>query len=260
MLAAFDDAIEEDGFKIEGYEILCEIDRGGMGVVYHARQLRPERDVALKVILPKLGVEKAMRKRFQTEARAMAALDHPGILPIYEVGESNGLPFFSMKLATGGSLSERLKGEPIAGKVAATWLSEICSAINHAHQRGVLHRDLKPANFLFDEEDRLYVADFGVAKLLDLENLDLTKTDGFVGTPHYMPPEVARGNSNEITVLGDLYSLGAVFYECLTGERPHKQHSHIGSLLEPSPMSRSPDLATSNPMSPSIWISFVKKP
>jgi len=227
---AFDDAIEDEGFQIEGYEVVEEIARGGMGVVYLARQHEPDREVALKVMLPRYADEPGMRRRFATEARAMAALDHPGILPVYEVGESAGLPYFSMKLASGGDLSARLGKIAMPPAEAAAFACEIGAAVHYAHQHGVLHRDLKPGNFLFDSNGRIYVSDFGVAKMLDSDG-SLTRTRALVGTPYYMPPEIAGGSASEATVVGDLYSLGAVLYECLTGKRPHSSHENVASLL-----------------------------
>ncbi|TAG10365.1 MAG: hypothetical protein EAZ42_03985 [Verrucomicrobia bacterium] len=231
--SAFDDACSADGVFLPGYLILGEISRGGMGVVYHARQIRPQREVAVKILLPQYAAEPEMLARFQIEARAMASLDHPGILPVYEVGEASGLPFFSMKLATGGSLADRLKSSgALAPREAATLMEQLARAVHHAHQHGVLHRDLKPGNFLFDENSRAHVSDFGLAKLpLTAAVGALTQPESFFGTPHYMPPEVARGSVAEATIAGDLYSLGAVLYECLSGQRPYAQHTAAAPLL-----------------------------
>ena len=232
FMAALWDAARPVAAVVPGYEILGEISRGGMGVVYHARQLRPEREVALKVLLAQFAEEPEMLARFQIEARAMAGLDHPGILPVYEVGEAQGAPFFSMKLATGGSLSDRLLRGPLPPRDAATLMVELCRALHHAHQHGVLHRDLKPGNFLFLEDGRACVSDFGLAKLTLAEHGPLlTRTESFFGTPHYMPPEVAAGSVGNATVAGDLYSMGAVLYECLTGKRPHPSKENVAALL-----------------------------
>ena len=230
-MAAFDDAVVEDGFSPEGYRIIGELDRGGMAVVYHAKQLNPEREVALKVMLPKFSGERDMRSRFQTEARAMATLEHPAIMPIYEVGESERLPFFSMKLAEGGSMAGKLAAGQVKFSDAVEWMVEVAGAVHHAHQRGILHRDLKPGNFLFDGRGQIYVGDFGVAKMMLGEDGGLTRTEAFVGTPNYMPPELAGGAVMKASVAGDLYSLGAVFYECLTGKRPHGSHTNVATLL-----------------------------
>ena len=231
FMAALWDAARPAVVAVPGYSILDEISRGGMGVVYHARQLRPQREVALKLLLPHLAEEPEMLARFQLEARAMAALDHPGILPVYEVGEADGAPFFSMKLATGGSLSERLLMGHFKPKEAAALMIQLTRALHHAHQHGVLHRDLKPGNFLFLEDGRACVSDFGLAKLTVPDHGPLTRTESFFGTPHYMPPEVAAGSVGDATVAGDLYSMGAVFYECLTGKRPHPEKENVAALL-----------------------------
>ena len=232
MLAAFGKPAKSADLRIPGYTIVGELARGGMGAVYHARQIRPEREVALKVMLSQLAEVPEMQARFQIEARAMAALDHPGILPVYEVGDAEGVPFFSMKLVSGGTLAQRLKVGPMAPREAAALLLQIARAVHFAHQRGTLHRDLKPANFLFDEAGRAYVSDFGLAKLsLGAGGGGLTQTESFLGTPHYMPPEVAGGASPGCTMAGDLYSLGAVLYECLCGRRPHGKHEMVGQLL-----------------------------
>lgn len=231
FMAALWDAARPATLTVPGYTILDEISRGGMGVVYHARQLRPKREVALKVLLPHLAEEPEMLARFQLEARAMAALDHPGILPVYEVGEADGTPFFSMKLATGGSLSDRLRMGHLPPKEGAALMIQLTRALHHAHQHGVLHRDLKPGNFLFLEDGRACVSDFGLAKLTVPDHGPLTRTESFFGTPHYMPPEVAAGSVGDATVAGDLYSMGAVFYECLTGKRPHPEKENVAALL-----------------------------
>lgn len=232
FMAALWDAARPAELVVPGYEILGEISRGGMGVVYHARQLKPEREVALKILLPQFAEEPEMLARFQLEARAMAALDHPGILPVYEVGEADGAPFFSMKLASGGTLADRLLRGPLPPKEAAALMAELARALHHAHQHGVLHRDLKPGNFLFLEDGRACVSDFGLAKLTLADHGPvLTRTESFFGTPHYMPPEVAAGSVGDATVAGDLYSMGAVLYECLTGKRPHPSKENVAALL-----------------------------
>ncbi len=231
FMAALWDAARPAGVEIPGYEILGEISRGGMGVVYHARQERPDREVALKVLLPQFAEEPEMLARFQLEARAMAALDHPGILPVYEVGESDGMPYFSMRLADGGTLAERLRKGQLPVRDAAALMIQLARAVHHAHQHGVLHRDLKPGNFLFMEDGRACVSDFGLAKLTLSDQSPLTRTESFFGTPHYMPPEVATGSVADATVAGDLYSMGAVLYECLTGRRPHDGKENVTALL-----------------------------
>jgi hypothetical protein len=231
LLGLFDGAAADELPEVPGYELLGELARGGMGVVYRARQASPDREVALKVLLPRFAEDAEMLARFEIEARAMAALDHPGILPVYEVGTRGGAPFFSMKFVAGGSLADRLKAGPMDPRAAATLLASLAEAVHFAHQHGVLHRDLKPGNFLFDGDGRSYVSDFGLAKLPMDSGGGLTRTGSFFGTPQYMPPEVAGGSAAESTVAGDVYALGAVLYECLTGAPPHARHQHVGSLL-----------------------------
>jgi eukaryotic-like serine/threonine-protein kinase len=230
-MAALWDAARPPMIGVPGYEILSEISRGGMGAVYHARQLRPQREVAVKVLLPEFAEVPEMLARFQLEARAMAALDHPGILPVYEVGEAEGMPYFTMKLADGGTLSDRVLAGGMPPKEAAALMIHLARAVHHAHQHGVLHRDLKPGNFLFMEDGRACVSDFGLAKLSIPDHRPLTRTESFFGTPHYMPPEVATGSAAQSTVAGDLYSMGAVFYECLTGRKPHPSCENVAALL-----------------------------
>ncbi len=224
------DGPEEPGsgaFQLPGLEMHEELARGGMGVVYRARQLEPLRTVAVKMLLPHLVEQPGMKERFRQEAQAMASLDHPGILPVHEVGEYAGLPWFSMKFVSGGSLSSReaeFHGDwrRIAGLVA-----ELADAVHFAHARGVLHRDLKPGNILFDEKGRAYVTDFGLAKFLDegASTLALTRSTGMIGTPNYLPPEYASGQSKQPTTAGDVYGLGAVLYQLLTGKAPHTADS-----------------------------------
>ena len=226
----FDDAIASEGFQIEGYEIIRELNRGGMGIVYLAKQVSPERELALKVMLPHYADEAGMLDRFYIEVRAMASLDHAGILPVYEVSESDGFHYFSMKLAEGGSLEEKLEKGPLLPQEVSQLIREIANALHHAHQRGVLHRDLKPGNFLFDSAGQVYVSDFGVAKLANAKVSNLTQDDSFVGTPNYLPPEVAEGVS-KATIAGDIYSLGAVMYECLLGKKLFSHHGNFASLL-----------------------------
>jgi hypothetical protein len=231
FMAALWDAARPPMMEVPGYEILCEISRGGMGAVYHAKQLRPQREVAVKVLLPEFAEMPEMLARFQLEARAMAGLDHAGILPVYEVGEADGMPFFSMKLAPGGTLADRLLQGAMPPKEASALMIHLARAVHCAHQHGVLHRDLKPGNFLFMEDGRACVSDFGLAKLSMPDHRPLTRTEAFFGTPHYMPPEVAAGSVAQSTVAGDLYSMGAVFYECLTGKKPHASCENIATLL-----------------------------
>ncbi len=214
---------------LRGYTVIAEIARGGMGVVYRARQWEPEREVALKMLLPLAAASREMRERFHREAQALCELDHPAILPVYGMGEHDGLPWFTMKLAAGGNLAERaasFRGR--WGEIAAL-IATLADAVQFAHDRGVLHRDLKPGNILFDDTGRPFVADFGLAKLID-EDAELTHTRLALGTPSYLAPEVAASNARRATVASDVYSLGAVLFELLAG-RPPFQAEGLPALL-----------------------------
>jgi WD40 repeat protein len=212
------DAVTPGASRLGNYELVGEIARGGMGVVFRARQIGLNRIVALKMILTGPLAGDAALQRFRIEATAAAQLDHPNIVPIYEVGEDAGQHFFSMKLVEGGSVADHLQrylGNPHA---AATMLSKVARAVHFAHQRGILHRDLKPANVLLDSAGEPLVSDFGLAKWDQLD-ANLTHADTCLGTPGYMAPEQAKG-SQGMSTSADIYSLGAILYQCLTGLPP----------------------------------------
>ena len=210
--------VPSSGSRIEDYELLNEIARGGMGIVYRARQRTPSRIVALKMILPAHLRSSGAVNRFRTEAEAAASLDHECILPIYSVGEQDGAPFYSMKFAEGGPLSARIDNYRDKPHETAALIAKLARAIAYAHERGILHRDLKPANILFDGAGKPYVSDFGLAKWLQRE-CDLTQTLAILGTPFYMAPEQAT-NSRAVSAAADVYSLGAILYQMLTGHPP----------------------------------------
>jgi WD40 repeat protein len=202
------------------YEILGEIARGGMGIVFRARQVSLNRTVALKMIAAGQLAAPAQVQRFRLEAEAAARLDHAHLVPIYEIGEHQGQHFYSMKFIPGGSLAGRLaSGSAIAPREAARLGAILARAIDYAHQHGVLHRDLKPTNILLDEQAQPHITDFGLAKLFE-DEASLTVSAAILGTPAYMAPEVAAGKAASATTGADIYSLGAVLYELLTGQPP----------------------------------------
>ncbi len=205
--------------KFAGYELLEQIGRGGMGVVYKAQQLQPSRTVALKMIRSGIFASQADIQRFHTEAEATANLEHEGIVPIYEVGERDGEHFFSMKFIEGDSLAKRIAAGDMTRQQAVELLKAVCDAVAHAHQQGIIHRDLKPSNILLDSKGRPWVTDFGLAKYLDRDST-LTAAGDVMGTPGYMPPEQAGGQADKVTATSDVYSLGAILYEMLTGQPP----------------------------------------
>ncbi len=203
--------------EFDGYIIESELGRGGMGVVYLARQIGLNRRVALKMLHGHYGPEEL--KRFQEEAETAAGLHHNNIAQIYEVGEHDGVPFFSMEYLEAGSLADRLRKKLPSPREAANLMISVARALHSAHQRNVVHRDMKPANILLDPDGVPKVADFGIAKRLD-EDLQLTRTGAVIGTPIYMAPEQAKGNSRHVGPAADVYSLGSILYEMLAGRPP----------------------------------------
>lgn len=204
---------------IPGYKVISELGHGGMGVVYKARQLSAERDVALKMILVGPAVDSETVRRFETEVHAAAKLKHRGIVPIYEVGEHDARPYFSMEFVEGGSLEDWVKKNgPMQPDAAARLVVALTEAIQYAHEQGVIHRDLKPKNILLDAEGSPRICDFGLAKLMDGAH-DLTRTGDAIGTPSYMPPEQAKG-LKDAREKSDIYGLGGILYCLLTGRPP----------------------------------------
>jgi eukaryotic-like serine/threonine-protein kinase len=212
------------------YEILEEIGRGGMGVVYKARQKELDRIVALKMILASHLASTEQVGRFQTEARAAAKLRHTNIVQIHEVGQIGGQDFFTMEYIEGKNLGQRIARRPVEQTQAVRTIIAVARAVEEAHRQGIVHRDLKPSNILLDADERPYLTDFGLAKLL-LSDAGQTSTREVLGTMRYMSPEQASGHSREVKPAADIYSLGAILYELLTGQPPFPEENFVDLLL-----------------------------
>ncbi|MCA9105898.1 MAG: serine/threonine protein kinase [Planctomycetales bacterium] len=227
------------------FELIEELGRGGMGIVYRARQRRLGREVALKLILIDHLTSGTERARFYAEAKAAARLEHPHIVPVYELGEHDGRPFLCMKLIEGETLLHRLARGPMTSEEAARLLVPLCRAVQYAHDNSVLHRDIKPSNILIDQAGSAILTDFGLAK--DLRDpATVTRTGAVVGTPAYMSPEQAAGGRPGIDTTSDVYSLGAVLYHMVTGRPPFQGRTGLETVLmvldqdPPSPRSVQP--------------------
>ncbi|MCO8124093.1 serine/threonine protein kinase [Stieleria sp. TO1_6] len=217
------------------YEILQEIARGGMGVVFKARQEKLDRIVALKMILCGGLASEADQQRFAREARAAGQLQHPSIVPVHEMGVHAGHPYFTMDFIEGKTLAEILRDNSIAPREAAELVKSVAEAIEFAHARGTLHRDLKPSNILLDAEGRPHVTDFGLAKLIPVEGetaAELTESGQILGTPGYMSPKQASGEQGQVGPTSDVYALGAVLYACLAGRGPFVADSTLETLRQ----------------------------
>jgi tRNA A-37 threonylcarbamoyl transferase component Bud32 len=226
---------------IPGYEVLSELGHGGMGVVYKARQIKANRVVALKMILARQHASPEQKQRFQIEAEAVARLTHSHIVQLYEVGECDDLLFFSLEFCGGGSLDRRLKAGPLPAKAAAALIEKLARAIHYAHLQGVVHRDLKPANVLLSADGEPKISDFGLAKRLDTDG-GVSQTGDLLGTPSYMAPEQAAGKTHQVGPSVDVYALGAILYELLTGRPPFRAATQFETLQqvqeqEPAPPS-----------------------
>lgn len=217
--------------KIFGYEVLGELGRGGMGVVYKARQFKLKRTVALKMVLSGAHASEEQLTRFLAEAEAVAQLQHPNIVQIYEIGEHDNLPFFSLEYVDGGTLTKLIDGKPMAYGQAAEMAELLALAMASAHQQGIIHRDLKPANILLSKDGLPKITDFGLAKKLEGDSTQ-TKEGSLMGTPSYMAPEQAKGDTREIGPLADVYALGVILYEMLVGRPPFIGSSIMETLQQ----------------------------
>jgi tetratricopeptide (TPR) repeat protein len=229
--------------RFAGYEILGELGRGAMGVVYKARQLGLNRVCALKMILGGEHAGTEAQVRFRVEAEAIAHLQHPNIVQVYEIGTEAGRPYFSLEYIDGIGLDRRIGGQPQPPREAARLAEQICEGVHAAHQRGILHRDLKPANILLTTEGTPKITDFGLAKRLEEEDQGQTRTGTVMGTPSYMAPEQASGRSRHLGPAADVFALGAILYDLLTGRPPFRGETALDTLqqvqtLEPLPPGR----------------------
>ena len=216
--------------SFDDYELLEEVGRGGMGIVYRARQKSLDRTVAVKMLLRRDLATAADLARFRSEAEAAARLDHPGIVSIFEVGECGGHPFYSMRFIEGTTLAKRLATGGVLPREAATILARVAEAVDAAHRGGVLHRDLKPSNILIDAAGKPHVSDFGLAKRIEADQ-DVTHTGAILGTPCYMSPEQAAGSRGDVGPTSDVWSLGAILYQTLTGRPPFQAANPMDTLL-----------------------------
>jgi hypothetical protein len=222
---------EDSGANLDRYEILTELGRGGMGVVYKARQKGLDRIVALKMILSGSYAGLDEIARFRVEAESIARLRHPNIVQIYDIGEKGGLPYFSLEFCGCGSLEKQLLGKPLPPREAARIVEVLSRAMQTAHDHGILHRDLKPGNVLLADDGSLKITDFGLAKNLDEVGQGRTRSGAIVGTPSYMAPEQAAGKK-DIGPAADIYALGAILYECLVGRPPFKAATSLDTILQ----------------------------
>ncbi len=214
--------------KIGRYIIKSELGRGGMATVYHAHDPLFEREVALKVLPREMLHDPQFRSRFEREIKMVASLEHPAIVPVYDVGDEDGQPYFVMRFMTGGSLSDLIKNGQFTLAETANIISKIAQGLAYAHRKGVIHRDLKPDNILFDENAEPFISDFGIAKLAE-SGSSLTGS-GVIGTPAYMSPEQAQGT--QVDGRSDVYGLGVIIYQMLTGQQPYSADTPMGVVLK----------------------------
>ena len=224
-------ATDQDSEGFGNYDLLGEVGRGGMGIVYKARQRDLNRIVALKMIRASECASAEEIGRFQAEARAVARLRHRNIIGIHEIGEHLGRHFFAMDFVEGESLAVRIVRDPFSSEQAARWMVSIAQAVDHLHGQGIIHRDLKPSNILIDSDDEPIVTDFGLAKVFDSDS-QATRSGAILGTPSYMSPEQAAGRHALITARSDVYSLGAMLYEMLSGRPPFREANPLDTLVQ----------------------------
>jgi|GEM_PF-819410 len=220
------------GITVGDYQVVGELGRGGMGVVYKARHRKLNRLVALKMILAGKHSGNEALSRFIAEAQAVAKLQHPGIVQIFDIGEHQGLPYFSLEFVDGTDLQKDLNNLPRDPKRAAEMVEHLCHAMQYAHEHKILHRDLKPANILLDKDGKPKISDFGLAKNVDTEGSGATSDGTIMGSPSYMPPEQARGQNSSISPRSDLYSLGAILYQMLTARPPFVAERPLETVLQ----------------------------
>lgn len=229
-----------------GYEILEQIGRGGMASVYKAHDPRMDRYVALKILPPYYSEDPVFQERFKREAKAIAALEHPHILPVHAYGEEDNVAYLVIRFMPSGTLADLLEHGPLPLHEAGRLLTQVAAALDYAHRRGILHRDVKPSNVLLDADGNAYLADFGIARLVEAAS-DLTGS-GIVGTPPYISPEQVEGGSANLTAASDQYALGIMLYEMVTGQRPFESDTPMRVLMmhlnDPLPSARTlrPDL------------------
>ncbi|MBO9367200.1 MAG: protein kinase [Chloroflexi bacterium] len=242
--------------KFGRYEIRGELGRGGMATVYRAYDPLFEREVAIKVLPASFTDDPQFRKRFEREARIVARLEHPAVVPVYDVGEEDGQPFFVMRYMSGGSLADRLKKGPLSLQETLRLLEHLGPALDEAHRKGIVHRDLKPANILFDASGLPYLSDFGIAKIVSGSQQTTLTGDLIVGTPAYISPEQAKGEA--VDGRSDIYSLGAILYHMLSGQPPYQADTPMSLALkhitEPPP-----DILQVNPSLPPAVAALIRK-
>ncbi len=243
--------------KFGRYEIKTEIARGGMATVFHAYDPRFERDVAIKVLPREFLHDPQFRTRFDREAKTIASLEHPAIVPVYDFGEEEGQPFIVMRYMSGGDLSDRIAKGPIPVTEATQILTRLAPALDAAHAKGIIHRDLKPGNILFDQYGNAFLSDFGIARLSAAGTTTLTG-GAILGTPSYMSPEQIQGD-REIDGRSDIYALGVILFQMLTGNTPYKADTParvmMMHLLEPVP-----NILKPRPTCPPHWKAWSNRP